>query len=494
MVDQGKQSIISANIESGKVHTLSSGSIYVKIIVFIMDFLILNGIMWLAFVFFRDLVPPYIDKATRVTILVMNFTMLIAQYFFHTIINRRLLKLKDMLVNVLCLVLLQVSSMGLMLRFLAGSTNSGNLFRFVVIFGAAEFLTIFLSRLIELGLLRYMRANGKNSRSVLFVGNDPALAVLYNRFVESLSVGYRVAGYYADTRMTQEPEGLKYLGTVADLNKRLDELDKNVTEQPKAQELYCSLSHSDEREIYRIIHSCDRNVIRFIYVPRTFEEYDTKLIPVKISNDVFYFHRLEPLQEPGNRLLKRAFDIAFSLTVCICLLPIILVVGIIIKLSSPGPIFFKQARTGLDGNTFYCYKFRSMHVNKDADSVQATEHDPRKFPFGNFMRKTNIDELPQFFNVLKGDMSIVGPRPHMLHHTEMYGKLIDKYMVRLFCKPGITGWAQVNGFRGETKELWQMEDRVKCDIWYVEHWTPWLDLLIIAKTVKSFFVHDKNAY
>lgn len=149
MVDQGKQSIISANIESGKVHTLSSGSIYVKIIVFIMDFLILNGIMWLAFVFFRDLVPPYIDKATRVTILVMNFTMLIAQYFFHTIINRHLLKLKDMLVNVLCLVLLQVSSMGLMLRFLAGSTNSGNLFRFVVIFGAAEFLTIFLSRLIE---------------------------------------------------------------------------------------------------------------------------------------------------------------------------------------------------------------------------------------------------------------------------------------------------------------------------------------------------------
>ena len=235
-------------------------------------------------------------------------------------------------------------------------------------------------------------------------------------------------------------------------------------------------------------------MIRFIYVPRTFEEYDTKLIPVKISNDVFYFHRLEPLQEPGNRLLKRAFDIAFSLTVCICLLPIILVVGIIIKLSSPGPIFFKQARTGLDGSTFYCYKFRSMHVNKDADSVQATEHDPRKFPFGNFMRKTNIDELPQFFNVLKGDMSIVGPRPHMLHHTEMYGKLIDKYMVRLFCKPGITGWAQVNGFRGETKELWQMEDRVKCDIWYVEHWTPWLDLLIIAKTVKSFFVHDKNAY
>lgn len=119
---------------------------------------------------------------------------------------------------------------------------------------------------------------------------------------------------------------------------------------------------------------------------------------------------------------------------------------------------------------------------------------PASSPLATSCVRQTLTSLPQFFNVLKNDMSIVGPRPHMLHHTEMYGKLIDKYMVRLFCKPGITGWAQVNGFRGETKELWQMEDRVKCDIWYVEHWTPWLDLLIIAKTVKSFFVHDKNAY
>jgi putative colanic acid biosynthesis UDP-glucose lipid carrier transferase len=192
--------------------------------------------------------------------------------------------------------------------------------------------------------------------------------------------------------------------------------------------------------------------------------------------------------------MKSAFDILFAVCFLVVFSPVYLLTYIIIKIVSPGPAIYKAKRVGKEGVLFDCYKFRSMHVNKDADSVQATEHDPRKFPFGNFMRKTNIDELPQFFNVLKGDMSIVGPRPHMLHHTEMYGKLIDKYMVRLFCKPGITGWAQVNGFRGETKELWQMEDRVKCDIWYVEHWTPWLDLLIIAKTVKSFFVHDKNAY
>jgi len=135
-----------------------------------------------------------------------------------------------------------------------------------------------------------------------------------------------------------------------------------------------------------------------------------------------------------------------------------------------------------------------LHINKEADTVQATEHDPRKFAFGNFMRKTNIDELPQFWNVLKGNMSIVGPRPHMLLHTETYRELIDKYMVRHFVKPGITGWAQVTGFRGETKELWQMEGRVKCDIWYMENWSIWLDILICWKTVFQMLTHNKNAY
>ena len=135
-----------------------------------------------------------------------------------------------------------------------------------------------------------------------------------------------------------------------------------------------------------------------------------------------------------------------------------------------------------------------MHVNKDSDEKQATKNDPRKFPFGNFMRKTNIDELPQFFNVLKGNMSIVGPRPHMLKHTEEYSKIIDKYMVRHFCKPGITGYAQVTGFRGETKEVWQMEERIKRDIWYIENWSFALDLKIIFLTAKSIIIPDKNAY
>jgi hypothetical protein len=135
-----------------------------------------------------------------------------------------------------------------------------------------------------------------------------------------------------------------------------------------------------------------------------------------------------------------------------------------------------------------------MYTSANANTEQATKNDPRKFPFGNLMRRTNIDELPQFWNVLKGDMSIVGPRPHMLHHTEVYSGLIDKYMVRHFCKPGITGLAQVTGYRGETKELWQMQKRVELDIWYIEHWSFMLDLRIILKTAYSIIVPDKHAY
>jgi putative colanic acid biosynthesis UDP-glucose lipid carrier transferase len=203
---------------------------------------------------------------------------------------------------------------------------------------------------------------------------------------------------------------------------------------------------------------------------------------------------VSPLEDPLNRIIKRLSDILMSLVFLIPTALLFPIVACIIKIQSPGPIFFRQRRTGLDGKEFEMIKFRSMHVNQDADKVQATENDPRKFGFGTFMRKSNIDELPQFWNVLRGDMSIVGPRPHMLAHTMQYSQLIDKYMVRHFVKPGITGWAQVTGFRGETKEKWQMEGRVERDIWYIQNWTIWIDLRIIWMTVKTIFKHDEKAY
>lgn len=250
---------------------------------------------------------------------------------------------------------------------------------------------------------------------------------------------------------------------------------------------------SDATSINACSNYCNNHILRFYYTPSN-DHIGIHFKPMMIgSEELFTTFRL-PLSMQTKRFIKRMFDIVFSICVLIPLGIFIPIIAYIIKRQSPGPIFFKQARTGMDGRTFMCYKFRSMHVNKEADNLQATKDDPRKFPFGNFIRKCNIDELPQFWNVLKNDMSIVGPRPHMLKHTEIYSGLLDKYMVRHFVKPGITGWAQVSGYRGETKELWQMEGRVKCDIWYIEHWTVWLDIRIILLTIKSVFIHDKHAY
>ena len=235
-------------------------------------------------------------------------------------------------------------------------------------------------------------------------------------------------------------------------------------------------------------------MIRFYYIPVSVETLGINLKRELIDDIEVYTTYENPLGNPVNKVIKRLFDVVVSSLALLLMLPFLPIIALIIKCQSPGPIIFKQLRTGIDGHKFMMYKFRSMHVNSDADKVQATKDDPRKYAFGNFMRKTNIDELPQFWNVLKGDMSIVGPRPHMLAHTEMYSQLIGKYMVRHFMKPGVTGWAQVTGFRGETSELWQMEGRVKRDIWYMEHWSIWLDFRIIWLTIKSLFVHDEHAY
>ena len=235
-------------------------------------------------------------------------------------------------------------------------------------------------------------------------------------------------------------------------------------------------------------------MVRFYLVPVSVETLGINLKREQID-DIEVFTTLEnPLQNSMNKVVKRMFDFVLSFFSLFFILLAFPLIWLIIKIQSPGPVFFTQERTGQDGKSFRIYKFRSMYINQCADQLQTTRDDPRKFPFGDFMRKTSIDELPQFWNVLKGDMSIVGPRPHMLAHTEMYSHLINKYMVRHFVKPGITGWAQVNGFRGETKELWQMEGRIKRDIWYMENWSIWLDIRIVWLTLQLMFRHDSHAY
>jgi putative colanic acid biosynthesis UDP-glucose lipid carrier transferase len=330
-------------------------------------------------------------------------------------------------------------------------------------------------------------------RRVTFVGADPELMNIYTKLMDVAAKGYSILGYYADEEMKNKPKDvdIKKLGTIKELLSNIKH-DKLVDEF--GDEIYVCLSRLQRDVIRKVSSYCDQKLVRFYYVPVSVETLGIEL-KRELLDDMEIFTTYEnPLLNPVNKAVKRLFDIVLSIVFLIPTALIFPFVWIIMKIQSPGPVFFKQLRTGLDGKDFEMLKFRSMHVNADADKVQATKDDPRKYPFGNFMRKSNIDELPQFLNVLKGDMSIVGPRPHMLAHTEQYSQLIDKYMVRHFVKPGVTGWAQVTGFRGETSELWQMEGRVKRDIWYMEHWSIWLDIRIIWMTIKTISVHDRNAY
>lgn len=205
--------------------------------------------------------------------------------------------------------------------------------------------------------------------------------------------------------------------------------------------------------------------------------------------------RTEPLEDMNNRFKKRLFDVVFSILVIVFLLSWLYpIIALLIKLQSPGPVLFKQLRSGRDNQAFTCYKFRSMRVNSDSDKRQASKNDDRVTPIGKFLRKSSLDELPQFFNVIKGEMSVVGPRPHMLSHTAQYSAIIEGFMVRHFLKPGITGWAQVTGFRGETKDPSLMAKRVEKDIYYLENWNLMFDVKIIFLTVFVTLKGDDKAF
>lgn len=261
-------------------------------------------------------------------------------------------------------------------------------------------------------------------------------------------------------------------------------------------DLYVCIPPERMIHVNDLVEEADRQLIRLKFIP---DMGGALAAPYTISYLGGEFPmitlRNEPLEDVGNRFKKRAFDLIFSSLVIIFILSWLYpIIAILIKLQSKGPVLFKQQRSGRNDVPFCCYKFRSMRINGASDSKQATKHDSRITKIGKFLRKTSMDELPQFFNVFQGNMSVVGPRPHMLKHTEEYRALIDKFMVRHFSKPGITGWAQVNGLRGETKETEDMERRVEHDIHYVENWSLMWDVKIIFLTIINVIRGEDNAF
>ena len=433
------------------------------------DFLVL----WLVLYFCVDLISGYeqwnYEKRAEFWML-STMALLIAELRFSTIIDRWQVGADAILKRVTMLTGTQTLLFYLMLRAVHFMARIGWQ---VLLIGLLLWGILVLIRLGERLLVKRLRRLGYNSRSITLVGSNQGLQQLTEKLLHNPTLGYRVCGRYENP---------------AEFAAQIDHPDQLQL----GDELYLCVSRLERTVIERTMQLCNQRMVKFYYVPPV--EETLKLQPVFIDDIEVMTPYISPLDDTLNRFLKRLFDIVISIVALVFTALLFPFVYVIIKMQSPGPVFFRQLRTGIAGHEFNCIKFRSMHVNADSDSLQATKDDPRKFPFGNFIRKTNIDELPQFWNVLCGDMSIVGPRPHMLAHTEQYSHLINKYMVRHFVKPGVTGWAQVTGFRGETRELWQMEGRVERDIWYIQHWSLWLDIRIIWMTIKTVFRTDANAY
>ena len=263
----------------------------------------------------------------------------------------------------------------------------------------------------------------------------------------------------------------------------------------KIDEIYCSTSELNNRDLLSIVNFADNNLKVVKFIPES-----TQVLSKKLKHDFYgvipiLSFRTIALNDPFNLFLKRAFDVVFSLMVIVFILSWLTpILAILISLESKGPVFFTQLRNGHNYNSFKCFKFRSMIINPAADLIQVSRDDDRITTVGKFLRKTSIDEIPQFFNVFLGQMSVVGPRPHMLSHTEIYAKSINKFMVRHFVKPGITGLAQVSGFRGEVETEKDIIGRVKHDIFYIENWSFFLDTKIIVQTILNFLKGEEKAY
>ncbi|RKR11374.1 undecaprenyl-phosphate galactose phosphotransferase/putative colanic acid biosynthesis UDP-glucose lipid carrier transferase [Flavobacterium sp. 90] len=358
----------------------------------------------------------------------------------------------------------------------------------LVYFYMIFFVLLMVSRYFSMKLLKYIRAQGYNFKTFIVVGVNESGEKIRKILAKDLTYGYKFLGFFDDNIDNSIVEASSVLGG-------FNAIPEFVAEK-KIDEMYVAL-HIDNIEIINeLTRICEQNMIRIKFIP-DFQLY-TKSSKVEVAfyeNMPVLMFRTEPLELVVNRLAKKVFDIVFSISVILLIFPWLFpIIMLIIKIESPGPIFFKQERSGRDNRTFMCFKFRSMYVNGLAHKKQAEKGDSRITKFGAFIRKTSIDELPQFFNVFYGDMSVVGPRPHMVNLAKEYSDLINNYLVRQYAKPGITGWAQVNGYRGETKVLSDMESRVEYDIWYIENWSLLLDVKIIVKTIINVFKGEENAY
>ncbi|MCF0181970.1 MAG: undecaprenyl-phosphate glucose phosphotransferase [Muribaculaceae bacterium] len=415
----------------------------------------------------------------RLVWLLLNLSYVIVAYFRSDIHDRRVLYADHVAMHALRSVGLHAAIFLSIITFLGIILPLKGLVLFYSLFAVAMVLWWFTSRKV----IKLYRNHGFNYRNIIIVGQGGST----HRFVEEvggdLGYGYRILAIFSNG----ECDFPRYH------HGSIDEVEDFVHNN-SVDELYCAVPDSNNGITPKLLRIAEDHAIDFYYVPQLGPTVTRNFSLLTFGNVPVMAVMPHPSQNPFNRFIKRSLDLVVSMVV-LALFPFILIpVAIAIKATSPGPIFYRQKRTGYRGKEFWCYKFRTMEANETSDNQHTTRMDPRVTRVGRILRHYSIDELPQVFNVFKGDMSIVGPRPHMVQHTEMYRDLIDKYMLRHVIKPGITGWAQVCGYRGDIDELWKMEKRVECDVWYTENWNFMLDIKIILLTVYKAFKGDQNAY
>jgi putative colanic acid biosynthesis UDP-glucose lipid carrier transferase len=359
--------------------------------------------------------------------------------------------------------------------------------RFFIIFCFTAFAAILLfNRFIFNLLVISLRSKFRLAKNVVVLGYNDVSKRLINYFQKEAKL-VKLAGCFDDSGSIENSSELTVFNDLKDC--------MNFVKENQVTEIYSTLTPEHYPYLFELAKEAEMEFVYFKFVP-DYNIFVNRNIYVDFLNDIPVLSlRKEPLEDTGNRIKKRALDIILSFLAIIFILSwLVPLIAILIKLDSKGPIFFIQLRSGKNNQPIRCLKFRSLHVNDQADSVQVSRNDNRITRIGRIMRKTNIDELPQILNIFLGDMSLVGPRPHMLKHTEQFAELYKEYMIRHFVKPGLTGWAQVNGFRGEIRDNEFLRKRVEYDTWYMENWSLYLDMKIIFLTIIVTIRGDKNAF
>lgn len=456
---------------------------YLQITLIALDLLILNLLFFSCQIIFAKSIHYNSSDAYFKFLTISNAGWLLLSFFLRTYAISHILNFEVFTKRTIQEYLLWIIFLLIYLFFFRELSIS----RLFIISTTAIFgFGLLINRFIYLGIFNYFKHSDFLIKKVLILGYNDTAKKLAQHF-EQDGLNRQILGYVEDEENISELSNYPVLANISDTIQ--------IAKDMEVQEIYSTITPEQNKGIYDLMYQSEEECIRFRIVPNL-SIFITREVHIEYLGELPVLSlRREPLDDIGNRIKKRILDLIVSLLATIFILSWLMpIIGLIILIESGRPILFKQKRTGKNKKPFDCWKFRSMKSNNDADLKQATKFDERITRFGKFLRKSSIDEFPQFINVLKGEMSLVGPRPHMLKHTSDYSKVVDEYMVRQFIKPGITGWAQINGYRGEITNPEQIKMRVNKDVWYLENWTLWLDVKILFLTVYYVLKSDGNAY